>query len=74
MAKIYCKETQGRRRVNGSICELKVNSRQNQERESRARPAAQIFEEGHTKLRNRYVVYQGLFWSNLSWGNSNSHI
>jgi hypothetical protein len=27
MANIYCKGTQGKRRVNGSICELKVNPR-----------------------------------------------
>ena len=61
MAKIYCKGTQGKRRVNGSICELKVNSRQNQQRESRARTPAQVFNEGYTELGNCYTLNQGLF-------------
>ena len=59
MAKIYCKGTQGKRRVNGSICELKVNPRQNQQRESRARPPTQIFEEGFAKIGYSHTLYQG---------------
>ena len=61
MAKIYCKGTQGKRRVIGSICELKVNPRQNQQRKSRARPPTKFFKEGHTELGNCYIVHQGLF-------------
>ena len=54
---------QGKRRVNGSICELKVNPRKNQQRESRARPPTLIFKEGLTNLRNFYILIQGLFSS-----------
>ena len=73
MAKIYCKGTQGKRRVNGSICELKVNPRQNQQRESRARPPTQIFKEGHTELGNCYILNQGLFYPTFYGGKRNSH-
>ena len=59
MAKIYCKGTQGNRRVNGNICELKVNPRRNQQQESRARPPTQIFEEGFTEIGYSYTLYQG---------------
>ena len=68
MAKIYCKGVQGKRRVNGSICELKVNPRQNQQWESRARPPAQIFTEGSTKFGNGYILHQGLFSSTFYGG------
>ena len=59
MAKIYCKGTQGSRRVNGSICELKVNPRQNQQQESRARPPSHTFEEGFTEIGYSHTLHQG---------------
>jgi len=73
MAKIYCKGTQGKRRVNGSICELKVNPRQNQQQESRTRPPAQFFNEGYTELGYGYILNQGLF-SSTFYGGKNSYV
>ena len=66
--KNIAKGIQGKRRVNGSICELKVNPRQNQQWESRARPPAQIFTEGSTKFGNGYILHQGLFSSTFYGG------
>ena len=72
--KNIAKGIQGKRRVNGSICELKVNPRQNQQWESRARPPAQIFTEGSTKFGSGYILHQGLFSSTFYGGKRNSHV